>query len=99
LGNNDIRDNASEAFTHGLVCFIKVLVEKSLKCFLTLLIVRAELDPGLDVRSPLSTIIIGDVENTSTRHGGGGCVVKISNLKNKLHVSLDSDTLIRGKRE
>jgi hypothetical protein len=99
LRNNDIRDNISEAFTHGLVCFIKVLVEKGLKCVLTLLVVRAELDPGLDIGSPLSTIIIGNVENTSTRHGGGSRVVKISNLKNKLHVSLDGDTLVRGKSE
>jgi hypothetical protein len=63
----------------------------------TLSVVRAKFNPGLNVRSPLSTIIIRDIKDTSTRYSGRSSEVKVSNLKDKLHVSLNGNTLIRGK--
>jgi hypothetical protein len=97
LRDNDIGDNVLEELTHLLVGLIKVLIEQSLKGFLALSVVRAVFNPRLNVRSPLGTIIIGNVKDTSTGDSGGGSVVKISNLEDELHVCLDSNTLVGGK--
>ena len=97
LSNNNTRYNVFELFTHLLVGFIKIFVEKALKLLFTLSVVRAKFNPGLNVRSPLSTIIIRDIKDTSTRYSGRSSEVKVSNLKDKLHVSLNGNTLIRGK--
>jgi hypothetical protein len=91
--------NSFEILEAVIVGVGNVEVELLLQFVLTLLIVSRVGNPSLDVGHPLITIIIRDVQNTSTRHSGRCCVVQVSDLENELHVRLEGNTLVGSKGE
>jgi hypothetical protein len=76
-----------------------VEVELLLQLVFAILVISRASNPSLDISLPLVTIIIGDVQDTSTRHSSGSGVVQVSDLENEFHVRLKSNTLVGGKGE
>jgi hypothetical protein len=75
-----------------------VFVEENLQVLLAFSIKLLLLgNPRLNIGSPLITISIRNVKNTSTRYSGGCSELQVTNFENKTHVRLNHNTLVRGK--